>query len=49
MMNPGICPANPTTPNAIADPVSRYTSQLVAVIEIQLPMSDTSWPPKNSR
>ncbi len=32
--------AKPTTPSMNAEPVSRYTSQLVAVIEIQLPTSE---------
>ena len=45
----GICPANPTTPSSSAEPVRRYTSQLVAIRVIHVPISDTLCPPKNSR
>ena len=41
--------AKPTRPSSIADPVSRYTSQLVAVVVIHVPASDTICPPKNRR
>ncbi len=47
--NAGNWPANPTRPSSTADPVSRYTSQLVAVVVIHEPASETIWPPKNSR
>ena len=47
--NAGICPANPTRPSRSAEPVSRYTSQLVAVVVIHEPASETIWPPKNRR
>jgi hypothetical protein len=45
----GNCEANPTTPRYQALPVSRYTSQPVAVVVIQVPISETIWPPKKRR
>jgi hypothetical protein len=45
----GICPAKLTTPSSSAEPVRRYTSQLVAMRVIQVPTSDTPCPPKYSR
>jgi hypothetical protein len=45
----GICPANPTTPSKKAEPVSRYTSQLVASRVIHVPISEMLWPPKYKR
>jgi hypothetical protein len=47
--NAGTCDAKPTTPSSRAEPVRRYTSQLVAVIVIQVPHSETIWPPKKRR
>jgi hypothetical protein len=44
----GICPANPTSPNNNAEPVSWYTSQLVATRVIQVPISEILCPVKNS-
>ena len=45
----GICPQNPTTPRSNAEPVSRYTSQLVAMRVIHVPTRETLWPPKKRR
>ena len=39
---------NATRPSRKAEWVSRYTSQLVAMRVIQVPMSETVWPAKNS-
>src|SRR5258705_1248652 len=45
----GICPQKPTTPRRSTDPVSRYTSQLVATRVIHVPTSETLCPPKKRR
>ena len=45
----GIWPQKPTTPRSSADPVSRYTSQLVATRVIHVPTSEMLWPVKKSR
>ncbi|OQC29040.1 MAG: hypothetical protein BWX71_00494 [Deltaproteobacteria bacterium ADurb.Bin072] len=37
------------TPRAMADPVILYTSQLMAVCCIHVPIRDTLWPLKKSR
>jgi len=47
--NVGIWPAKPTRPSTDADPVRRYTSQLVATRVIQVPTSDVPCPRKKSR
>src|ERR1700733_11901341 len=47
--NVGICPANPTTPSRNAEPVSLYTSQLVARRVIHVPISEIVCPLKNRR
>ncbi len=47
--NDGIVLAKPTTPSRTAESVSRYTSQLVAIRVIHVPMSETLWPAKKSR
>jgi hypothetical protein len=47
--NVGNCPANPTIPNQNGEPVTRYTSQLVATLVSQLPIIEISWPKKNRR
>lgn len=47
--NAGNCAANPTTPSRNAEPVSRYTSQLVVVVVIHAPVRETICPPKNNR
>ncbi len=44
----GICPEKLTRPSRKAECVSRYTSQAVAMRVIQVPMSETVWPEKNS-
>lgn len=48
-MKVGICPANPTMPKRNAEPVKRYTNQLVAMRVIHVPMSETLCPAKNNR
>ena len=45
----GICPTNATVPSRIAEPVSRYTSQAVAIRVIHVPISEMLWPPKKRR
>ena len=45
----GICPKKPTMPSRNTEPLSRYTSQLVAMRVIQVPTSETVWPLKKSR
>jgi hypothetical protein len=47
-MKVGIWLANPTTPSRTGDPVRRYTSQLVAMRCIQVPIKDVPCPRKNS-
>src|SRR6202041_3629768 len=47
--NVGICPAKPTTPSRKAEPVRRYTSQLVARRVIQVPIKEMPCPPKYRR
>ncbi len=45
----GARPQNPMTPSIAAEPVRRYTSQLVAMRVSQVPTSETLWPAKKSR
>src|SRR5689334_10700857 len=45
----GICPAKPTSPSKNAEPVKRYTSQLVARRLIQVPINEMLCPMKNKR
>ncbi len=47
--NDGTCDEKPMTPSRSVDPVRRYTSQLVAVVVIHVPVSETICPPKNRR
>ncbi len=39
----------PTVPSHIADPVSRYTSQLKATFCIHVPMTEIACPARKSR
>src|ERR1700693_2456856 len=45
----GICPEKPTIPSKSAEPVKRYTSQLVARRVIHVPIRETVWPLKYRR
>ena len=45
----GSCPAKPTSPRRKADPVKRYTSQLVAMRVNQVPTREIPWPAKKRR
>src|SRR5580658_8677349 len=47
--NVGICPAKPTIPSSKAELVSLYTSQLVAIRVIHVPINEILCPVKNSR
>ncbi len=40
----GSCCAPAVTPSKSAEPVTRYTSQLMATVCIQFPSSDRPWP-----
>ena len=45
----GIWLAKPTTPRRTAEPVRRYTSQLIASRVTHVPISEAPWPAKNRR
>ena len=44
-----ICPAKPVMPSNSAEPLKRYTSQLMAICCTQVPISDTDCPVKYKR
>jgi hypothetical protein len=44
----GIAPTKFTSPRSLAEPVSWYTSQFWAIVCIQVPTREVSWP-KNQR
>ena len=45
----GITPIRLMVPSIVAEPVSRQTSHCWAMVCIQVPMSEMSWPKKKSR